>query len=104
MPDLPNRINERLVKLRLTPGNRRHATIISAYTLTLTGTEETIERFYADLSSVLCSVPTNDKLILLGDSNAPVGGGHGRWEGVLGKHGVGKMNSNGLLLLSKCAE
>ncbi len=26
------------------------------------------------------------------------------WECVLGRHGVGKINDNGLLLLSKCAE
>ena len=96
LPDLPTGINERLMKVRLPIGHKRHATIISAYAPTLTSTEETIERFYADLSSVLSSIPANDKLILLGDFNARVGRDHCRWGGVIGKHGVGKMNSNGL--------
>ena len=44
------------------------------------------------------------KLVVLGDFNARVGRGNSSWEGVLGRHGVGKVNDNGLLLLSKCAE
>ena len=57
-----------------------------------------------DLSSVLSSVPADDKIILLGDFNACVGCDYGRWKGVLDKHGVGRMNSNGLLLLRKYTE
>ena len=45
-----------------------------------------------------------DKLILLGDFNARVGTDHQTWEGVIGTDGVGKCNSNGLLLLRKCTE
>lgn len=104
LPDLPAGISERLMKIRLPLSKNRHATIISAYAPTLASAEETIEQFYSDLSAVLHSVPANDKLILLGDFNARVGQDHARWEGVLGKHGVGKMNNNGLLLLSKCVE
>ncbi|XP_072181978.1 craniofacial development protein 2-like [Diadema setosum] len=102
--DLPTRISERLMTLRLTLSHKRHATIISAYAPTLTSSEEAIEEFYADLSSILNTIPATDKIILLGDFNARVGSDHGRWDRVLGRHGVGKMNNNGLLLLSKCAE
>ena len=56
------------------------------------------------LSSTLCSVPANDKLILLGKFNAHVGYDHSQWGRVLDMSGIGNMNSNGLLLLSKCAE
>ena len=92
------------MKLRLPLSHKRHATIISAYAPTLTSTKETIEQFYANLSTVLNSVPASDKLILLGDFNARVGCDHNQWEGVLSKNGTGKMNANGLLLLSKCTE
>ncbi|XP_032232303.1 craniofacial development protein 2-like [Nematostella vectensis] len=97
-------VNERLMKLRLPLCYKRYATIISAYAPTLTSPKETIEQFYADLSSILNSVPAGDKIILLGDLNARVGRDYERWDGVLGRHGVGKMNNNGLLLLSKYAE
>ena len=86
LPTLPIGINERLMKLRLPLGRNRYATIISAYAPTLTSPEETIEQFYANLISVLDSVPANDKLILLGDFIARVGHDHSRWEGVLGRH------------------
>ena len=51
--------------------------------------------------------PISDKMIIFGDLNARVGCDRESWEGVLGvlgAHGVGNMNSNGLLLLSMCAE
>ena len=40
----------------------------------------------------------------MGDLNARVGKDQASWKRILGSQGVGNMNSNGLLLLSKCAE
>ena len=79
---------------------KRHATIVSAYAPTMTNPDEVKDKFYDDLDSVISAA----KLILLGDFNARVGTDHQTWEGVIGSEGVGKCNSNGLLLLRKCAE
>ena len=57
------------------------------------------DKFYDDLDNII-----SDKLILLGDFNARVATDYQTWEGVIGSEGVGKCNSNGLLLLRKCAE
>ena len=104
IPSLPIGISERLMTLRIPISDKRFATIISAYAPTLKSAEEIREQFYADLDTLLRATPATDKLLLLGDFNARVGRDHQQWRGVMGKQGVGKMNSNGLLLLSKCAE
>ena len=83
---------------------KRHATIVSAYAPTMTNPDEVKDKFYDDLDSVISATPRTDKLILLGDFSARVGKDHQTWEGVTGTEGVGKCNSNGLLLLKKCAE
>ena len=64
-------------------------------------TSEEKEVFYEKLR---CCLPPaqNDPLIILGDFNARVGQDYKSWPDVIGKHGVGKMNSNGLMLLEFC--
>lgn len=44
----------------------------------------------------------DDNSILLGNFNAHVGRDWKSWPSVIGKHGVGKMNSNRLMLLEFC--
>ena len=76
IPALPVGISKRLMKLRIPLSKTRYLKVIR-------------------------STPQSDKLVVLGDFNARVGKEHSSWEGVLGRHGVGKVNDNGLLLLSK---
>ena len=99
----PKGINDRLMTARLPLPRKKFATLISAYAPTLTNPDEVKERFYEDLKDTIAAVPDSDKLTILGDFNARVGRDHESWEGVIGKHGVGNCNSNGLLLLETCA-
>ena len=89
---------------RLPLSGKRHATIVSAYAPTMTNPDQVKDKFYDDLDCVISAAPRTYKLILLRDFNARMGTDHQTWEGVIGSEGVGKCNSNGLLLLRKCAE
>ena len=60
----------------------------------MTNREETKDKFYEELNTVITDLPNGDKLIILGDPRDNVS-----WEGVIGKYGVGNCNSNGLLLV-----
>ena len=91
------------MKLRLPLSGKRHATIVSACAPTMTNPDKVRDKFYDDLDSVISATPWTDELILLEDFNARVGTDHQTWEGVIGTEGIGKCNSNGLLL-KKCAE
>ncbi|KAI8519286.1 hypothetical protein Bbelb_025430 [Branchiostoma belcheri] len=104
LPDLPVPKNERLMKLRFPLSSTRHVTVISVYAPTLVSSEEVKEKFYEDLDSLVKETPVEDKLILLGDFNTRVGTDYSNWKGILGPHGTGKMNANGQLLLTLCAE
>ncbi|KAL8595464.1 hypothetical protein ACOMHN_024163 [Nucella lapillus] len=69
----------------------------------MTNPDEIKDGFYEELDSLMASDPQSEKLITLGDFNARVGTDHQAWDRIIGKHGVGKCNSNGLLLVRLCA-
>lgn len=96
-------MNDRLMTLHLPLPSGKQATLISAYAPTMMNSDEVKDKFYEDLDALLSSMKGTDKLILLGDFNARVGSNHFAWDGVIGKNGIGKCNSNGLLLLKTCA-
>lgn len=104
LENLPVGLTERLIRMRLPLSKDRYATLIAAYAPTLTSTDEDKQAFYEDLNNFIKSTPKDDKLLILGDLNARVGRDYQQWSQVLGRHGVGNMNENGLLLLSTCAE
>ena len=81
----------------------RYASLVSVYAPTLDSPDEEIGLFYSELRKVIRAIPAQDKIVLLGDFNARVGRDHETWE-VIGRHGIGKCNSNGLHLLSLCNE
>ena len=100
----PEGISDRLMLLRLPISATQHATIISGYAPTMTNPDDVKDKFYHDIDSVINRTPHTDKLIIMGDFNARVGRDWSSWNKVLGHHGVGRENSNGMLLLSLCAE
>ena len=80
-----------------------YVTMFSAYAPTLDADVDVKETFYAALDELLTDIPAADNLVLLGDFNARVGRGKHLWPPI-GSNGMGKMNSNGLMLLTKCTE
>ena len=104
LAELPVGINERLMTLRVPLDRNKHATIISAYAPTLDAEHEVKEAFYSRLDTTLSAIPREDKIILLGDFNARVGRDANIWNGTIGREGIGNVNTNGTMLLSKCAE
>ena len=87
------------MRVLLTRG--QYATFVSVYAPTLHTSEETKRDFYQGLRQLVAKISPADKFIILGDFNARFGKDAETWH-VLGKHGVGKLNSNGLMLLQFC--
>jgi endonuclease/exonuclease/phosphatase family metal-dependent hydrolase len=103
LDSLPRGVSDRIMTLRVPLSANRFLTIVSAYAPTLCDTIEVKEAFYDSLNSTMKTISQNDKVVLLGDFNARVGSVYEAWNGVLGRHGIGRENSNGTLLLTFCS-
>ena len=101
---IPKGVSDRLMTMRIPMAGNSHLTLISVYVPTMTYPEEDKEQFYQVLRDTLRSVPENDKLLLMDDFNARTGRNSGAWPTVMGPHGLGRENANGLLLLTLCSE
>ena len=84
LTSLPKGISDRIMTLRLSLASKTHLTLISVYAPTMTHPDEEREAFYSCLREAIHSVPSKDKLLLLGDFNARVGRNKHAWPGVLG--------------------
>ena len=104
LPSLPVGHSDRLMSLRLPLHDNQFVTIISVYAPTLQADPGTKDAFYSDLREVVRKAEKEDKVLIMGDFNARVGKNSDVWKDVLGKHGVGKCNDNGRLLLEFCSE
>ena len=96
-------ISDRLMVLRILLNSGKYLKLVSVYAPTMQRTQEEKELFYQSLTDVLRS-DKDDLYIILGDFNARVGSDWQLWPDVLGKHGIGKMNANGLMLLDFCTQ
>ena len=97
LSSLPKGAGDRLMTLQLPISNKKNVTLISVYAPTMTNPDNVKDRFYEELDTIITSVSKTDKLIILGDLNARVGTDYLTWDGIIGRHGTGKCNSNGLL-------
>ena len=78
-----------------------YLTLISVYAPTMQRTTVEKESFFQKLSDCIDKAE-GDSIIVLGDFNARVGRDWQLWPSIIGNHGTGKMNSNGLMLLEFC--
>ena len=90
--------------LRIPLSGNTHLTVISAYAPTMMYADEEKEAFYQLLSNTLRATSGYDKVLLSGVFNACVGRDNTASPSTMGPHGRGKVNSNGLLLLTLCSE
>lgn len=77
----------------LIPLTKNHfATLLSVYAPTLDADENAKDAFHECLNAAICKNPSSDKLMLMDDFSGPVGSNAQLWEGVMGTHGIGKLN------------
>ncbi|XP_045446396.1 uncharacterized protein LOC123654541 [Melitaea cinxia] len=104
LEECPIHISDRVTTLRLHLRNNKYLNVISVYAPTLDKSDDIKDKFYEELAKCIKSVRPREQILLLGDFNARVGRDYDAWPKVLGRRGVGCMNSNGQLLLSLCAQ
>ncbi|XP_071477582.1 craniofacial development protein 2-like [Diadema antillarum] len=104
LENLPTGHSDRIMSMRLSLRKGQYITLFSVYAPTLQAETAEKDKFYTDLRIFSLQVREDDKVIILGDFNACVGKDSETWSGILGKHGVGKCNGNGRLLLEFCTE
>ena len=97
----PVPVNEKIMTARVPLNNDVHLTLISVYAPTMQRSPVEKESFYEKLGECIVKAK-GDSMIVLRDFNARVGKDWQSWPSVIGKHGVGKTNANGLMLLEFC--
>ena len=101
---MPRPVGNIIMTMRLLLSKDNIVTTISVFVPKMTNPDENKEAFYNQLARVLSSIPRTDKLLLIGDFSARIGRHNDKWPLVMGKHGIGKCNFNGELLLALCFE
>ncbi|CAK1597804.1 unnamed protein product [Parnassius mnemosyne] len=104
LQEYPVHISDRITTLRLHMERESYLNIISVYAPTLDKSDDIKDKFYEELTRCVNRIRPREQILLMGDFNARVGRDYDAWPKVLGRHGVGKMNSSGQLLLSLCAQ
>ena len=101
---MPRPVSNRIMTMRL-PLCKDNFARLSACTLQQWQTQMKTRR-PSTTSWQVCSVASTVQIssCLILDFNARIGRENDKWSVVMGKHGIGKCNSNGELLLALCSE
>ncbi|KAK2190850.1 hypothetical protein NP493_66g03000 [Ridgeia piscesae] len=99
---MPRPVSDRIMTMRLLLSKDNFATMISVYAPTMTNPDE--NKAYNQLAILVSGIPRTDKLLLIGDFNVRRARDNDKWPMVMGKHEIGKCNSNSELLLALCSE
>ena len=94
-------VNERIITARFFSKYIK-TSVIQVYAPTEDAEEEDKEDFYEQLQATFNQLPKHDVKLITGDLNAKVGADPSGFEDIMGNHGVGERNDNGLRLLSFC--
>ena len=97
---------ERIIRIHLN-AHLSYASVIIIYAPTnpvSTNTEASMQsdNFYDLLQDTMFSVPPRDMVIILGDFNACIGYDFVSPSSMIGPHGLGECNENGMRLLNFC--
>ena len=66
--------------------------LVSVYPPILPATPDVEDEFYENLATTILTIPSSERLVILGDFNARVGADNDSWPSCLGPFGVRKMN------------
>ena len=88
-----------MVKLHAKPFN---INIIQVYAPTSTSSEEALEDFYANVDKAMKECKSQEIKIVMGDLNAIVG--EGRYQDIVGPHGLGLRNERGEAWIEWCEQ
>ncbi|KAJ3590301.1 hypothetical protein NHX12_008254 [Muraenolepis orangiensis] len=96
-------VSSRLITESFRTNSRRvKAHIIQCHAPANDAVDDVKAMFYDSLNHLLGRVGARDLIILMGDFNAKIGGWNEGYKEVMGKHGVGKMNENGEMVVETC--
>lgn len=66
--------------------------LVSVFPPILSATPDAEDEFYENRATTILTIPSSERLVLLGDFNARVGADNDSWPSCLGPFGIAKMN------------
>jgi hypothetical protein len=92
-------VNDRLAVAEIS-GGQAMVSVIGVYAPTECSSDDAKDTFYKDLTALLSNIPKKHLVLVCGDFNAECGASRAGWERVMGPHGIGHLNDNGLRMLT----